>query len=71
MFILVLFSAGTSPFASMFQTPGMQSVMDQMTQNPELMQNMMSSPYVQSMMNQMAQNPELMSSVNPISYVFT
>jgi hypothetical protein len=38
--------------------------MDQMTQNPELMQNMMSSPYVQNMMSQMAQNPELMGSVS-------
>lgn len=47
----------------------MQSVMDQMTQNPELMQNMMSSPYVQNMMSQMAQNPELMGSIlhgNPL-----
>ena len=48
----------------MFQTPGMQSVMGQMNENPELMQNMMSSPYVQSMMNQVAQNPELMGSVS-------
>ncbi|XP_028398994.1 ubiquilin-1-like [Dendronephthya gigantea] len=56
-------SAGASPFSSMFQTPGMQSVMDQMTQNPELMQNMMSSPYVQSMMGQMAENPEIMNSI--------
>lgn len=50
--------------ASMFQTPGLQSMMDQMNQNPQLMQNMMQSPYMQSVMNQMAQNPELMSSVS-------
>ncbi|XP_046839317.1 ubiquilin-1-like [Xenia sp. Carnegie-2017] len=56
-------SANASPAALMFQTPGMQSVLDQMTQNPELMQNMMSSPYFQNMMNQMAQNPELISSM--------
>lgn len=63
MRVIILSSANASPAALMFQTPGMQSVLDQMTQNPELMQNMMSSPYFQNMMNQMAQNPELISSV--------
>ncbi|XP_076795030.1 ubiquilin-1 isoform X3 [Arvicanthis niloticus] len=45
--------------ASMFNTPGMQSLLQQITENPQLMQNMLSAPYMRSMMQSLSQNPEL------------
>ena len=33
----------------------MQSLLSQMTENPQLMQNMMNAPYTQNMMQSMAQ----------------
>lgn len=48
---------------SMFQTPAMQSLMQQMTSNPALFQNMMQSPYMHDMMERMLQNPDLMASM--------
>lgn len=53
----------------MFGSPGVQSMVNQMMQNPQLMQNMMSSPYVQTMMNQMMSNPEMANQIlanNPL-----
>ena len=50
-------------------SPGMQSYMQQMMSNPELMQQMMSSPMVQNMMQQMSSNPAMMQQMidnNPI-----
>lgn len=49
---------------SMFQTPAMQNLMQQMSSNPGMFQNMMQSPYMQDMMQRMVQNPELMASVS-------
>uniref|UniRef100_A0A8C5P9Q0 Ubiquilin-4 n=1 Tax=Leptobrachium leishanense TaxID=445787 RepID=A0A8C5P9Q0_9ANUR len=43
----------------MFNSPGMQSLMQQITDNPQLMQNMLSAPYMRSMMQSLSQNPEL------------
>ncbi|CAH2294224.1 ubiquilin-1 isoform X1 [Pelobates cultripes] len=43
----------------MFNSPGMQSLMQQITENPQLMQNMLSAPYMRSMMQSLSQNPEL------------
>ena len=45
--------------ASMFNTPGMQSLLQQITENPQLMQNMLSAPYMRSMMQSLSQNPDL------------
>ncbi|KAM8961695.1 ubiquilin-1 isoform 2-T2 [Pelodytes ibericus] len=45
--------------AGMFNTPGMQSLMQQITENPQLMQNMLSAPYMRNMMQSLSQNPEL------------
>ncbi|XP_018421862.1 PREDICTED: ubiquilin-1 [Nanorana parkeri] len=45
--------------AGMFNTPGMQSMMQQITENPQLMQNMLSAPYMRNMMQSLSQNPEL------------
>ncbi|XP_061872895.1 ubiquilin-1-like isoform X2 [Colius striatus] len=43
----------------MFNTPGMQSLLQQITENPQLMQNMLSTPYMRSMMQSLSQNPDL------------
>ena len=47
----------------MFNTPGMQSLMSQLTQNPQLMQNMMQAPYMQTMMQTLSANPEMAQQV--------
>ena len=47
----------------------MQSLLSQMTQNPQLMQNMMNAPYTQNMFQSMAQNPDLAANIissNPL-----
>ncbi|XP_054620002.1 ubiquilin-4 [Dunckerocampus dactyliophorus] len=75
-------SGGTNPTVSnplgvnpgslgngMFNSPGMQSLLQQISENPQLMQNMLSAPYMRSMMQSLAQNPELASQVmtnNPL-----
>ncbi|XP_040211527.1 ubiquilin-1 isoform X4 [Rana temporaria] len=52
--------------AGMFNTPGMQSMMQQISENPQLMQNMLSAPYMRSMMQSLSQNPDLASQMqNP------
>ncbi|KAM9385068.1 LOW QUALITY PROTEIN: ubiquilin-4-like [Pholidichthys leucotaenia] len=53
----------------MFNSPGMQSLLQQISENPQLMQNMLSAPYMRNMMQSLAQNPELASQVlmnNPL-----
>ncbi|KAM6959135.1 ubiquilin-4-like [Aplochiton taeniatus] len=53
----------------MFNSPGMQSLMQQISENPQLMQNMLSAPYMRSMMQSLAQNPDVASQVfmnNPL-----
>uniref|UniRef100_A0A7N6APE9 Ubiquilin-4 n=1 Tax=Anabas testudineus TaxID=64144 RepID=A0A7N6APE9_ANATE len=53
----------------MFSSPGMQSLLQQISENPQLMQNMLSAPYMRSMMQSLAQNPDLASQVlmnNPL-----
>jgi len=44
--------------SGMFTSPGMQSLMGQMRDNPTLMSQMMSAPYMQSMFSTLASNPE-------------
>uniref|UniRef100_A0A3B3DEI1 Ubiquilin 4 n=1 Tax=Oryzias melastigma TaxID=30732 RepID=A0A3B3DEI1_ORYME len=57
-------TGGTTP--SMFNSPGMQSLLQQISENPQLMQNMLSAPYMRSMMQSLSQNPELASQMqNP------
>lgn len=53
-----------SSTAGMFNTPGMQSLMQQITDNPQLMQNMLGAPYMRNMMQSLSQNPEVASQVN-------
>lgn len=52
-------SPGMPGMAGMMNSPGMQSLMQQIVDNPQLMQSMMNAPYVQSMFQQMGSNPEL------------
>uniref|UniRef100_A0AAY4DU23 Ubiquilin-4 n=1 Tax=Denticeps clupeoides TaxID=299321 RepID=A0AAY4DU23_9TELE len=59
----------TTTSTSIFNSPGMQSLMQQISENPQLMQNMLSAPYMRSMMQSLAQNPEIASQVlmnNPL-----
>lgn len=58
-------SSTTSPSGQfgMFNTPGMSSLMSQMSANPQLMQNMLQAPYMQSMMEAMSANPELANQI--------
>uniref|UniRef100_A0A8B9BRW0 Ubiquilin 1 n=1 Tax=Anser brachyrhynchus TaxID=132585 RepID=A0A8B9BRW0_9AVES len=48
----------------MFNTPGIQSLLQQITENPQLMQNMLSAPYMRSMMQSLSQNPDFAVQVN-------
>jgi len=50
---------GNVPTGLNFNTPGMQSLMQQITSNPSMLQNMMNAPYMQAMMQSMAANPDL------------
>merc|ERR1719350_2195969 len=53
----------------MFTSPGMQSLMGQMRDNPTLMSQMMSAPYMQSMFSTLAANPDQASAMlanNPL-----
>ena len=69
-------SGGTRPAAaasatggSLFSSPGMSELMRQITNNPEMMQNMLSAPYTQSMMQAMSQNPDMAANIvssNPL-----
>ena len=47
----------------------MSELMRQITNNPEMMQNMLSAPYTQSMMQAMSQNPDMAANIvssNPL-----
>lgn len=55
--------------AGMFGTPGMQSVMQQLANDPALVQNMLNAPYVQSMLQAMAASPDMANQImaaNPL-----
>jgi len=61
--------ANTEGLSGMFSSPGMQSLMQQMMDNPQLMQNMMNAPYVQGMFQNISSNPELAEQIivnNPL-----
>ena len=47
----------------------MQSLLTQMTENPQMMQNMINAPYTQNMFQSLSQNPDLASNIissNPL-----
>lgn len=51
------------PLAGMFNSPEMQGLLQQISENPQLMQNMISAPYMRSMMQTLAQNPDFAAQV--------
>ena len=55
--------------SGMFGSPGMQSMMQQITSNPELMQGMLNSPQTQAMLRSLSENPDLAANMignNPL-----
>uniref|UniRef100_A0A4W5MJG0 Ubiquilin-4 n=1 Tax=Hucho hucho TaxID=62062 RepID=A0A4W5MJG0_9TELE len=54
-----LHNLGPAMGAGMFNSPGMQSLLQQITENPTLMHNMLSAPYMRSLLNSLSQNPDL------------
>jgi ubiquilin len=47
----------------LFNSTGMQSLMQQMMENPSLMQNMLSAPYTQSMLEALAADPNMAAQI--------
>ena len=58
-YVYVILPSQNVPTGLNFNTPGMQSLMQQITSNPSMLQNMMNAPYMQAMMQSMAANPDL------------
>ncbi|KAL0270666.1 UNVERIFIED_CONTAM: hypothetical protein PYX00_008002 [Menopon gallinae] len=59
----------TPPGTGLFNSPAMQSLMQQMAENPQIIQNMMSAPYTQSMLQALAADPNIAHNVlsaNPL-----
>lgn len=51
------------PALGMFNSPEMQALLQQISENPQLMQNVISAPYMRSMMQTLAQNPDFATQV--------
>lgn len=47
----------------MFNSPAMQSLMQQMVENPQMIQNMLAAPYTQSMLQALTADPVMASNV--------
>uniref|UniRef100_A0A8C2MD93 Ubiquilin 2 n=1 Tax=Cricetulus griseus TaxID=10029 RepID=A0A8C2MD93_CRIGR len=62
--------AAANYVASIFSTPGMQNLLQQITENPQLIQNMLSAPYMRSMMQSLSQNPDLAAQMMMSSPLF-
>lgn len=63
--------AAANYMASIFSTPGMQGLLQQITENPQLIQNMLSAPYMRSMMQSLGQNPDMATQMMLSSPLFT
>ncbi|XP_054754986.1 ubiquilin-1-like [Lytechinus pictus] len=60
---------GIQPGANIYNSPGLQSLMQQIQSNPALMQNMVQAPYMQSVVRSMVENPDMAAQVmrnNPL-----
>lgn len=55
-----------NPPANVLNTPAMQSLLQQMSDNPGLMSNMVNAPYTRSMMDALAQDPNMAANVSLI-----
>ncbi|CAH0724951.1 unnamed protein product, partial [Brenthis ino] len=53
--------AGAGAGPGLINTPGMQSLLQQMSENPRLVQSMLSAPYTNSMLQALAADPEMAS----------
>ncbi|CAO2598770.1 Ubqln4 [Lemmus lemmus] len=51
-------AASLGSVLGMFNSPEMQALLQQISENPQLMQNVISAPYMRSMMQTLAQNPD-------------
>lgn len=62
------FPLSSLPFTliGMFNSPEMQGLLQQISENPQLMQNMISAPYMRSMMQTLAQNPDFAAQVKAL-----
>lgn len=47
----------------MFNSPEMQALLQQVSENPQLMQSVTSAPYMRSMLQALAQNPDFAAQV--------
>jgi len=57
--------------SALYGSVGMHSLMQQMADNPNIMQNMMNAPYTQAMLQSMVENPEMASNLvgnSPLFY---
>ncbi|KAH8386641.1 hypothetical protein KR093_001652 [Drosophila rubida] len=52
---------GDQPPNNVLNTPAMRSLLQQMADNPALMQNLLNAPYTRSMMESMSQDPDMAS----------
>merc|ERR1719322_1639271 len=56
--------------STLYNSAGMQSLMQQMVENPNLMQSMMNAPYTQGLLQNMVQNPDLAANLVGSSPLF-
>lgn len=66
--LVTAFPLSSLPFTltGMFNSPEMQGLLQQISENPQLMQNMISAPYMRSMMQTLAQNPDFAAQVKAL-----
>ena len=63
-------SVNTLTGSALYNSAGMHSLMQQMADNPNIMQNMMNAPYTQAMLENMVQNPDLAANLVGSSPLF-
>lgn len=57
-------AGGSGAPPNVMNTPAMQSLMQQMSENPSIMQNLMDAPYTRTMMESMAADPAMAANVS-------
>lgn len=62
-------NGGTGP--GLLNTPGMQSLLQQMSENPRLMSSMLSAPYTNNMLQALAADPDVATQlINQVGFCF-
>lgn len=56
-------NAGPGNQQGLFNTPGMQSLLQQMSENPHLLQSMLNAPYFQSVIQAFQADPNMASQI--------